>query len=107
MWVFIFADKAAEVASANQFFNFILKRFALICSVAIVSVVVTVLSHVCIGGLDVLRGGGIRSAWMASSRSRDLGTLSGAYLVKCGYLGSLGLASGRGGGLSWPMVEGV
>jgi len=31
---------------------------------------------------------------------RDLGTLSGAYLVKRGCLGSLGLGSGREGGLS-------
>jgi len=105
--VFVFADKAAEVANANQFFDFILKHFALICSVAIVSVVATVLSHVCIGGLDVLQGGGMRSAWRASSRSQDLGTLSGAYLVKRGCLGSLGLASGRGGGLSRSVVEGV
>jgi len=55
-----------------------------------------------LGWLDVLRSGGMRS-----SRSRDLGTLSGAYLVKRGCLGSLGLESGRGGGLSRSMVEGV
>jgi len=49
----------------------------------------------------------MRSAWRASSRSRDLGTLSGAYLVKHGCLGSLGLESGRKGGLAGVVVEGV
>jgi len=75
--------------------------------VAIVFVVAAVLGHVCIGGLDVLRGGGLRSAWRASSRSRDLGTHSRAYLVKRGCQGSLGLKSGRGCGLSRSVVERV
>jgi len=60
-----------------------------------------------LGGLDVLRGGRIRSALTASSRKRDLKTLNGAYLVKHGFLGSLGLESGRGGGLLRAAVEGV
>ena len=42
--------------------------------------------------------------FIKKSRSR---MLSGAYLVKHGWLGSLGLEPGRGGGLSVPMVEGV
>jgi len=46
----------------------------------------------------VLRGDGIRSAYKASSRRRDLGTLRGAYMVKRGYRGSRGLGSGREGG---------
>jgi len=49
----------------------------------------------------------MRSSWRASSGSRDLGTLSGAYLVKRGYRSSLGLESGCGGGLFGPVVEGV
>jgi len=75
--------------------------------VTIVFVVAAVLGHVYIGGLDVLQGGGMRSAWRALSRRRDLGTLSGAYLVKRGYLGSLGLESRCGSGLSRAAVEGV
>jgi len=59
------------------------------------------------GGLDVLLGGGIRSAWRALSRRWDLETLSGAYLVKRGCLGTLGLESGREGVLSGAAVEGV
>jgi len=60
-----------------------------------------------LGGLDVSRGGRMRSTLRASSRSRDLGTLSGPYLVKRGCLGFPGLKSGRGGYLSWLVVEGV
>jgi len=48
----------------------------------------------------------MRLVWRASTRSRDLGKLNGAYLVKRGCLGSLGLDSGRGGGLSRSEVEG-
>jgi len=65
----ILADKAAEMAGANQFFDFILERFAFVYSVSIIFVVPTIFDHVGIGGLEVLRGGGIRSAWRASSRS--------------------------------------
>jgi len=75
--------------------------------VAIISVVTIVLSHVSIGGFEVLRDGGMRSTWSASSRRRDLGTLNGAYMVNHGCLGSLGLASGCGSALSRPVVEGV
>jgi len=60
-----------------------------------------------LGGLDVLRGGGMRSAWRASSRRWDRGTFSGAYLVKHGCLGSVGLESGCEGGLAGVVVEGV
>ena len=49
----------------------------------------------------------MRSAWRASSRRRDLGTLRGVYLVKRGCLGSLGLESGSEGGLAGLAVEGV
>jgi len=49
----------------------------------------------------------MRSAWRASSRSWDLGTLSGAYMVKRGCLGSLGLESGREGGFTRLVTEGV
>jgi len=60
-----------------------------------------------LGGLDVLRGGGMRSAWRASLRRRDLGTLSDAYLVKRGFLGSPGLEIGREGGLVGEAIKGV
>jgi len=50
-----------------------------------------------LGGVVVLRGGGMRSACKASSRRRDLGTLRGAYLVKRGCWGSRGLGLGREG----------
>jgi len=49
----------------------------------------------------------MRSAWSASSRRCDLVTFSGAHLVNCGCLGSLGLDTGRGGGLSELADEGV
>ena len=60
-----------------------------------------------LGEFKVLRGGGLRSAWSASSRRRDLGTLSGAYLVNRGCLGYLGRDSVCGDGLSGPTDEGV
>jgi len=50
-----------------------------------------------LGGVVILRSGGMRSACKASSRMRDLGTFRGAYLVKRGCRGSLGLGLGRGG----------
>jgi len=49
-----------------------------------------------LGGVVVLRGGGIRSAWRASSRMRERATVRGAYLVKRGWRGSRGRVSGRG-----------
>ena len=44
------ADKAAKVASTHQFFNFILECFTVLCSMAMVSVIAAVFSHVCVGG---------------------------------------------------------
>ena len=44
-------DKATEMADANQFFDFILERFAFVCSVAIIFIVLAVLGHVGIGGV--------------------------------------------------------
>jgi len=49
-----------------------------------------------LGGVVVLRGGGIRLAWRASSRMRERATGRGAYLVKRGWRGSRGRVSGRG-----------
>jgi len=92
----ISADEAAKVTSMNQFFNFILKCFVVLCSVAMVAVVTTIFGHIRIGGMVVLRGGGMRSACKASSRRWDLGTLRGAYLVKRGWQGSRGRVLGRG-----------
>jgi len=60
-----------------------------------------------LGGVVVLRGGGMRSACKASSRRRDLGTFRGTYLVKQGCRGSRGLRSGRGGCEEGVVVEGV
>jgi len=57
-----------------------------------------------LGGVVVLRGGGMRSACKASSRRRDLGTFRGPYLVK---RGSRGLGSGRGGCEEGVAVEGA
>jgi len=48
-----------------------------------------------LGGVVVLRGGGIRSACRASSRMWEWATVRGAYLVKRGWRGSRGRASGR------------
>ena len=55
-------DKTEEVVGVNQFFNFVLKCFAFVYSVVVIPVVLAVFAHVEIGGLDVLRGRGIRSA---------------------------------------------
>ena len=50
-----------------------------------------------LGGVVVLRGGGMRSACRVSSRRRDRGTFRGAYLVKRGCQGSRGLGSNQEG----------
>jgi len=60
-----------------------------------------------LGGLRVLRGGGIRSACRASFRRRDQGTLRGTYLENWGGLGSLGLEYDLEGVLSILGTEGV
>jgi len=49
-----------------------------------------------LGGVVVLRGGGIRLAWRTSSRMRERATVRRAYLVKRGWRGSRGRVSGRG-----------
>ena len=59
----ISTDEAAKVASTDQFFYFVLECFAFFCSVAMVAVVTVIFGHVGVGGVVVLRGGGIRSAW--------------------------------------------
>ena len=45
------AKKITKVVGANQFFNFVLKCFAFVCSVAIISVVSAIFGHVSIGGV--------------------------------------------------------
>ena len=92
----ISTDEAAKVASMDQFFYFILECFAFFCSVAMVAVVAAIFGHVGVGGVVVLHGGGIRSAWRASSRMWERATVRGAYLVKRGWRGSRGRVSGRG-----------
>jgi len=47
--VVVSTDKAAEMASTYQFFNFILECFTFLCCVAVVSVVAAVFSHVRVG----------------------------------------------------------
>jgi len=89
-------DEATKVASTDQFFYFVLECFAFFCSVAMVAVVTTIFGHVGVGGVVVLHGGGIRSAWRASSRMREQAIVRGAYLVKRGWRGSRGRVSGRG-----------
>jgi len=103
----IFSDKTTKIVGANQFFYFILKRLTFVGGVAIVSVIFIVLGPFGIGGFKILRSGGMRLAWNALSRRRDLGMFSGAYLVNRGCLGSLGLDSSCGGSLSGPVDEGV
>jgi len=49
-----------------------------------------------LGGVVVLRGGGIRSACRALSRMRERATVRGEYLVKRGWRGSRGRVSRRG-----------
>jgi len=44
---------------------------------AMVAVIAAVFGHVDVGGLLILRGGGMRSTCKASSRRQDLGTLRG------------------------------
>ena len=55
--VVIPTDKAAKVADAYQFFDLILERFALFCSMTVVAVVPTILGHVGV------RRGGCLSWW--------------------------------------------
>jgi len=57
-----------------------------------------------LGDVVVLRGGGIRSAWRASSRMREQATVKGAYLVKRGWRGSRERVSGRGLGCGLGLV---
>jgi len=52
--VIIFSNKATEMASTNQFFNFILECFTFLCVMAIVLVIATLFSHVHIGGSGCL-----------------------------------------------------
>jgi len=58
-------------------------------------------------GFKVLCCGGMISAWSTLSRRHDLRTFNGAYLVNRGCLGSLGLDSSHGGGMSGLVEEGV
>ena len=48
--VVIFSNKAAEMASTNQFFKFILECFTFLCGMTVVSVIATIFSHVRVGG---------------------------------------------------------
>ena len=52
----ISADEAAKVANMNQFFNFIMECFAVLCSVAMVAVVAAIFGHISIGGSGRLAG---------------------------------------------------
>ena len=46
----ISADETVKVTSTNQFFNFILECFAVLCSVAMIAVIATIFGHINIGG---------------------------------------------------------
>ena len=52
--VVIFTDKAAKMASTNQFFNFFLECFTFLCGMAVVSVIAAILSHVRVEGSGLL-----------------------------------------------------
>ena len=73
-----------KVVGTNQVFYFILKRLAFIGGVAIILVIFAVFGHIGVRGFKVFRGGGMRLAWSVSSRRRDLGTFSGAYMENRG-----------------------
>jgi len=45
----VFCDELSKVASSYQFFNLVLKRFTLICGVAIVPIILAVFGHVGVG----------------------------------------------------------
>jgi len=47
--VVVSADEAAEMANTNQFFNLVLECFTFLRGVAVVSVIATIFSHVCVG----------------------------------------------------------
>jgi len=47
--VVVSVDKAAKMASTNQFFNFILECFTFLCGVVVVSMIAAVFSHVSVG----------------------------------------------------------
>ena len=91
------AYKTAKNANTHQFFDFIRECFTVLCSMAMVAVIATIFGHVCVGGVVILHGGGMRSAYKTSSRRRDLATFRGAYMVKRGCRSSRGLGSGREG----------
>jgi len=44
------ADEAAKVDNTHQFFNFILECFAVLCSMAMVAVIVVIFGHISVGG---------------------------------------------------------
>ena len=48
--VVIFSDKVAEMASTNQFFNFILECFTFLYGMTVVSVIAAIFSHVRVWG---------------------------------------------------------
>jgi len=48
-WVVVSANEAVEMASTNQFFDFVLKCFTFICSMAIVTMIMAVFGHVNVG----------------------------------------------------------
>ena len=93
----ISANVATKVTGTDQFFYLILECFAVFCSMAIVAVVAAIFCHINIRRCGCLACGGIRSACRASSRMRERATVRGAYLVKRGWRGSRGWASGQGG----------
>jgi len=67
-------DKVAEVASANQFFDFVLERLAFVYSVVVVFVIAVVLGHVYIGGVGCFTRWWdeiIMESFVGKSRSRD------------------------------------
>jgi len=103
----IFFDESSKMDSAYQFFNFVLKRFTLICDVTIIPMIFAVFGHDSVGWVQCFAGWRDKVSLKAFSRSQDRGMLRWAYLENRGGLGSLGLESDRDSGLSVLGDEGV
>jgi len=48
------SDEATKVTSTNQFFNFILECFVVLCSVVMVAMVAAIFGHISFGGSGCL-----------------------------------------------------
>ena len=91
VWVVVSADEAKEMASTNQFFNFVLECFTFVYSMAIVTVIATIFGHVSVGRIGCFARWwdevGLKSfIKKAGSRNTQEGVFGEARLA--GFLGS-------------------